>query len=115
MRTGKDINPIVTTVAPTIPVLAAKRAPTRIIEILNPPLMFLKAKAIFSSILAAIPDLSKTVPININKGTARSVTLFIMPNILKGILLNISGSNNPKGMQIKANKMDIPDKVNATG
>ena len=115
MRTGKDINPIVTTVAPTIPVLAAKRAPTRIIEILNPPLMFLKAKAIFSSILDAMPDLSKTVPIKINKGTARSVTLFMMPNILKGILLKIAGSKMPNGMHIKANKMDIPDKVNATG
>ena len=77
--------------------------------------MFLKAKAMFSSILAAIPDLSKTVPIKINNGTARSVTLFMMPNILKGILLKIAGSKTPNGIHIKANKMDIPDKVNATG
>jgi hypothetical protein len=55
------------------------------------------------------------VPIKINKGTARSVTLFMMPNILKGILLKIAGSKIPNGMHIKANKMDIPDKVNATG
>ena len=33
IRIGRDISPIVTTVAPTIPVLAAKRAPTIIIDI----------------------------------------------------------------------------------
>jgi len=115
MRIGKDIKPIVTTVAPTIPVLAASSAPTTIIEILSPPLIFLKAKAIFSSILDAMPDLSKTVPIKINKGTARRVTLFIIPKILKGILLKIAGSKIPNGMQIKANRMDIPDRVKATG
>jgi hypothetical protein len=38
-----------------------------------------------------------------------------MPNILKGILLKIAGSKIPNGIHIKANKMDIPDKVNATG
>jgi hypothetical protein len=106
---------MVTTVAPTIPVLAANRAPTTIIEILKPPLMFLKAKAIFSSIFDAMPDLSKTVPIKMNRGTASNVTLFIFPKILKGMLLKIAGSKIPKGTQIKANKIDIPDRVNATG
>ena len=36
------MRPIVTTVAPTIPVLAAKSAPTTIIDIDKPPLVFLK-------------------------------------------------------------------------
>lgn len=31
------------------------------------------------------------------------------------MLLNIEASNTPKGMQAKANNMEIPDKVNATG
>ena len=106
---------MVTTVAPTIPVLAARRAPTRIMEILRPPRIFLKANAIFSSIFAAIPDLSKIVPININKGTASKVTLFIMPKILRGILLKIAGSKIPKGIHIKEKIIDIPAKVNATG
>ena len=80
---------MVTTVAPTIPVLAAKRAPTTIIEILNPPRIFLNANAIFDNIFAATPDRSRMVPIKIKRGTARRVTLFIIPNILNGILLRI--------------------------
>ena len=35
--TGKDISPIATTVAPTIPVVAARRAPTNTTEIPSPP------------------------------------------------------------------------------
>jgi hypothetical protein len=50
-----------------------------------------------------------------NKGTANKVTLFIIPKILIGMLLNIEASNTPKGMQAKANNMETPDKVNATG
>jgi hypothetical protein len=115
MRTGRDIRPIVTTVAPTIPVLAANRAPTTIIDMLRPPLIFLNAKAMFSNIFAAMPDLSRTVPININKGTARRVTLFIIPNILRGILFKMDSSNIPNGMQIRAKRMEIPESVNATG
>ena len=106
---------MVTTVAPTIPVLAANKAPTAIIEILRPPLIFLKARAMFSSIFAATPDLSRIVPININNGTANKVTLFIIPKILRGILFRIDSSNSPKGMHIRANKIDTPDNVNATG
>ena len=88
---------------------------TIIIDIDNPPLVFLKAAAIFSNIFAAMPDFSKMVPIKINKGTASNVMLFIIPKILIGMLLNIVGSNIPKGMHIKANKIEIPAKVKATG
>ena len=34
---GRDISPMATTVAPTMPVVAAKRAPTKTTEIPNPP------------------------------------------------------------------------------
>ena len=71
--TGRDIKPIVTTVAPTIPVLAASNAPTTTIDIANPFLSRAKAFAKSESIWAAIPDFSKTTPIKINKGTAKSV------------------------------------------
>ena len=64
---------MVTTVAPTIPVLAAKSAPTIMIEMLNPELVFLKTSAMSLSILAAIPDLSRTTPMKTNKGTANKV------------------------------------------
>ena len=50
-----------------------------------------------------------------NNGTASKVTLFIIPKILIGILPKMVGSNIPKGMQINANKIDIPPKVKATG
>ena len=106
---------MVTTVAPTIPVLAANNAPTAIIEMLKPPLIFLKASAIFSSIFDAMPDRSSTVPIKINSGTASKVTLFMMPIILKGMLFKIDSSNIPSGIQTRANKIDTPDRVNATG
>jgi hypothetical protein len=106
---------MVTTVAPTMPVLAASKAPTTIIEMLKPPLIFLNASAIFFNIFDAIPDFSKTVPIKIKRGTANKVTLFIIPNILKGMLLKIEISNIPKGMQIIANRIDTPESVNATG
>jgi hypothetical protein len=102
-------------VAPTIPVLAAKSAPTIIIDIDKPPLVFLKAAAIFSNIFAAIPDFSKVVPMKINKGTARRVTLFIIPKILIGMLLKIVGSNIPNGTHIKAKSIDTPARVKATG
>ena len=115
IRIGRDISPIVTTVAPTIPVLAAKRAPTIIIDIDKPPFVLLKAAAMFSNIFAAIPDFSKIVPIKINSGTASKVTLFIMPKILMGMLLKIVGSNIPKGTQINANIIDTPPRVKATG
>jgi hypothetical protein len=115
IKIGKDIKPIVTTVAPTMPVLAASKAPTIIIDTDNPPLIPLKAFAIFSSIFAAIPDFSRIVPIKINRGTASNVTLFIIPKILIGILLKIVGSKISKGMQINANIIDTPARVSATG
>ena len=55
------------------------------------------------------------VPIKIKRGTARRVTLFIIPNILNGILFKIDSSNIPKGMHINANNIETPDSVNATG
>jgi hypothetical protein len=96
-------------------VLAAKRAPTIIIDIDKPPFVLLKAAAMFSNIFAAIPDFSKIVPMKINSGTASKVTLFIMPKILMGMLLKIVGSNIPNGIQINAKSIDTPARVNATG
>jgi hypothetical protein len=98
-----------------IAVGALLAASTGIVEMLEPPLIFLKASAIFSSIFDAMPDRSSTVPIKINSGTASKVTLFIMPNILKGILFKIDSSNIPSGIQIRANKIETPERVNATG
>ena len=46
---------------------------------------------------------------------ASKVTLFMMPNILKGMLFKIDSSNIPSGIQIRANKIETPERVNATG
>jgi hypothetical protein len=55
------------------------------------------------------------VPIKINSGTANKVILFIIPNILIGMLLKIDGSKIPKGIHNKANNIETPARVNATG
>ena len=62
-----------------------------------------------------MPDFSKIVPIKIKSGTASRVTLFMIPKILRGMLLKIVGSKMPEGMQSKAKRIDIPESVNATG
>jgi len=41
--------------------------------------------------------------------------LFMMPKILIGILLKIVESNIPNGMHIKANIIETPPRVKATG
>jgi hypothetical protein len=38
-----------------------------------------------------------------------------MPKILRGILLNIFGSNIPAGIQINAKRIETPARVIATG
>jgi hypothetical protein len=106
---------MVTTVAPTIPVLAAKRAPTIIIEMLRPEFVFLNTMAMSLSILAAMPDLSKTTPIKTNNGTASSVWLFMIPKMRMGRVLNKLGSKKSIVIPKSANKIEVPAKVNATG
>ena len=76
---GKLIRPIVTTVAPTIPVDAASIPPTIITEYARPPLILPNRIAIVSSNLSAIPDFSSVNPIKIKRGTASKTKLFIIP------------------------------------
>ena len=71
---GKDINPIVTTVAPTIPVEAANNAPTATTETAKPPGAPPKSLPIEVNNSSAILDLSKAIPISTNNGTAKSVS-----------------------------------------
>jgi hypothetical protein len=112
---GRDMRPMVTTVAPTIPVLAANRVPTIIMEILKPELVFLKTIAISLNILAAMPDLSKTTPMKTNRGTASRVWLFMIPKMRMGRVLNKLGSKKSNAIPRSANKIEVPASVNATG
>ena len=79
---GRLINPIVTTVAPTIPVDAANIPPTITTEYASPPLIFPNKIAMVSRSFSAIPDFSRVNPMNMNNGTANNTKLFIMPKIL---------------------------------
>ena len=84
VMTGRLIKPIVTTVAPTIPVDAANRAPTIITEIPRPPALLPNSFPIASSNLKAMFDFSSMTPINTNRGTATKVSAFMTPKILSG-------------------------------
>ena len=72
---GRARRPIVTTVAPTIPVEAAKNAPTTTIETANPPGRGPKILAILVSNSSAIRDRSRTIPISTNIKTASNVSI----------------------------------------
>ncbi len=113
--TGKDKRPIVTTVAPTIPVLAANNAPTIITEIPKPPFTFLNKADIESKRFSAIFDFSNIIPMNINIGIATKVSFVIIPNILLGKANKIDKSKLFVRLHAKANRIDTPDKVKATG
>ena len=66
---------MVTTVAPTIPVLAARSAPTMETEIPRPPGNLPKSFPMVSSNSSAIWERSSTIPMKTNKGTAMRISL----------------------------------------
>ena len=68
-----------TTEAETIPVEAAKSAPTRTTLTAKPPLVERKSALMETKSFSAICDFSKISPIAINKGTAMRVVLDMMP------------------------------------
>ena len=72
---GRDNKPMVTTVAPTIPVEAAKKAPTTTTDTARPPGKGPKTLAIVVSKSFAIFDLSNVIPIKTNIKTARRTSM----------------------------------------
>ena len=71
---------MVTTVAPTMPVEAASKAPTTHTEIARPPRRVPNSRDMDSSRSSATRDFSSITPIKTNSGTASMVWLFMMPN-----------------------------------
>ena len=71
---------MVTTVAPTIPVEAASKAPTTHTEIARPPRRVPNRRDMDSSKSSATRERSSITPMNTNSGTASMVWLFMMPN-----------------------------------
>ena len=76
---GRDITLIITTLAPTIPVLAARTAPTATVLTASPPLIFPKSSPTETKRFSAILLFSKTSPMKIKRGTAIRVKFCIIP------------------------------------
>ena len=71
---GSEIRPMATTVAPTMPVVAASSAPTNMTEMPRPPGTGPKSCAIVTSRSSAIRDRCSMMPMNTNSGMAMSVS-----------------------------------------
>jgi hypothetical protein len=76
---GSDSRPMVTTVAPTMPVLAASSMPTTVTEMPSPPRMGPNSSDMVSSRFSATLERSSITPMNTNSGTAISVSLVMTP------------------------------------
>ena len=71
---GSEMSPIAMTVAPTMPVVAASRAPTKTTEIPSPPGIGPNSRAIATSRSSAIRDRCSMIPMNTKSGTAMRVS-----------------------------------------
>ena len=107
---GRASRPMVTTVAPTMPVEAASSAPTTITEMDNPPRKRPKRRAIVSNSSSANPERSRVTPMNTNNGTATRVKLFITPQMRRGSRLK-----NPNPNPSQPNNSASDPMVKATG
>ena len=71
---GSEMSPIATTVAPTMPVVAARRAPTKTTDTPSPPGIGPKSWAIVTSRSSAIRERCSMIPMKMNNGIAISVS-----------------------------------------
>ena len=109
--TGREMMPKVTTVAPTMPVVAPSNAPTTITAIAKEPRRRPQILPMYSISSVAKPERFNTSPMNMNRGTASRVKLFMKPHTRSGIREKTSRlpvNNN-------ANTMATKPKVKATG
>ncbi len=81
---GSEIIPMVMTLAPTMPVEAARIAPTTTTEIARPPLSLPKRSPIVSRSSSARPDFSSATPMKTKRGTASRVKFVIVPQMRSG-------------------------------
>ena len=108
------MSPIVTTVAPTIPVLAAINMPTTVTAMPSPPRAPpMSADRLFSSVSAMWVRCSVT-PISTNRGTAISVWFVMIPNTRLGRNPRSPRSNTPNRAPPNANRSATPARVGAT-
>ena len=112
---GRLIRLMVTTVAPTTPVEAARMAPTITTEKPRPPRRRPKSWPMVTSRLSAMPERSSTSPMKMNSGTATSVSLSITPKKRGARLMKRMRSKWPTAWPSTAKSSDTPASVKATG
>ena len=112
---GSAKRPMVTTVAPTIPVEAASNMPTKMTAIPSPPFMPRINSSMVVRRFSAIFDFSSIIPMKTNNGTAIKVSLPIMSKIRLGMLCRNAISNAPNILAINAKSSETPASVKATG
>jgi len=84
------MSPMVVTVAPTIPVEAARSVPTMTVEMATPPGMRPMTIPMVSRRSSARPERSSVTPMKTKRGTAMRVKLVITPQTRSGSRLKKS-------------------------
>ena len=114
---GSAISVMVITVAPTIPVEAASRVPTRITAKPSPPRTPASRRLAMLSRSSATRERSRITPISTNRGTAISVWLCMieLPSIRLGKAFRKESGNTPSAMPRSAKISATPPSVSATG
>ena len=106
---------MVTTVAPTMPVLAASSIPTSVTEMPRPPRRLPNSAAMVSSRFSATLERSSITPMKTNSGTAIRVSLVMMPNRRLGSASRKAPSNMPRNPPSQAKISAVPAREKATG
>src|SRR5262245_16068302 len=112
---GSEIIPRVMTLAPTIPVDAARIAPTRTTEMAIPPRRCPNSRAMVSSSSSAMPDFSRATPMKTKRGTASSVKFVIVPQIRMGRMFMKSARSKPKTTPSTPKNSPVKVRLKATG
>jgi len=109
------MRPIEITEAATTPVVAARSAPTKITAKASPPRSGPKSWPTVSRRSSAMPLLSRIKPMKVKKGTARSVSFDITPQMRSGSAWKSEGSRRPSSMPTSPNTMPLAASAKATG
>ena len=112
---GSEIIPMVMTLAPTMPVEAARMAPTTTTEMAMPPRRCPKRSAMVSSSSSAMPDFSRATPMKTNRGTASSVKFVMVPQTRIGRMLMKSGRSSPNATPSAPKRIPVKVRLKATG
>ena len=105
---------MVTTVAPTTPVAAARSAPTSTTDRARPPRRVPKTCPIVVSSNSAMPDRSSTTPMKTKSGTATSTGFVMTPQKRFGSAAKRDSSKAPTQMPAKPMRIARPPSVKAT-